>query len=52
VSLYAVTQDGERLKGYRSAGIDRAVFMLPTTARDEALKNLDKAAAVAREVLS
>jgi probable F420-dependent oxidoreductase len=52
VSLYAVTQDGERLKGYRSAGIDRVVFMLPTTARDEALKNLDKAAAVAREVLS
>jgi probable F420-dependent oxidoreductase len=52
VSLYSVAQDGERLKAYRSAGIDRAVFMLPSMARDEALKNLDKAAAVAREALS
>jgi len=48
VSLYSVAQDAERLKQYRNAGIDRAVFMLPSTARDAALKNLDKAAAVAR----
>lgn len=52
VSLYAVAQDGERLKRYRDAGIDRAVFMLPSTARDEALKTLDKAAAVAFGALS
>jgi probable F420-dependent oxidoreductase len=52
VSLYAVAQDGERLKHYGNAGIDRAVFMLPSTARDEALKNLDKAAAVAIGALS
>jgi hypothetical protein len=50
MSVFAAPQDAERLKRYRDAGVDRAVFMIATTGRDEALKNLDAAAAVARSV--
>jgi probable F420-dependent oxidoreductase len=48
MSVFAASQDSERLKRYRNAGVDRAIFLLPTTRRDDALKNLDAAAAVAR----
>ena len=48
MSVFAASQDGDRLKRYRDAGVDRAIFLLPTTRRDDALKNLDAAAAVAR----
>ena len=48
MSVFAASQDGERLKRYRDAGVDRAIFMLPSTRRDDALENLDAAAAVAR----
>jgi len=48
MSVFAASQDGERLKRYRDAGVDRAIFLLPTTRRDDALKTLDAAAAVAR----
>jgi probable F420-dependent oxidoreductase len=50
MTVYSVPQDANRLKHYRDASVDRAVFMLPSTGRDEALKNLDAAAAVARGV--
>ena len=40
MSVFAAPQVAERLKRYRDAGVDRAVFMIPTTGRDEALKNL------------
>ena len=50
MSVFAAPQHGDRLKRYRDAGVDRAVFMIATTGRDEALKNLDAAAATARGV--
>src|SRR6516162_3595703 len=50
MSVFAAPQHPERLKGYRDAGVDRAIIMLATTGRDEALKNLDAAAAVTRQV--
>jgi len=46
MSVFAAPQNAERLKRYRDAGVDRAVIMLATTARDEALKNLDACASV------
>jgi alkanesulfonate monooxygenase SsuD/methylene tetrahydromethanopterin reductase-like flavin-dependent oxidoreductase (luciferase family) len=52
MSVFAARQDPEQLKRYRDAGVDRAVFMLPSTAQDEALRNLDAAATVARGVAS
>jgi probable F420-dependent oxidoreductase len=51
MSVFAAPQDPERLKRYRDAGVDRAVFMLPTKGRKEALKDLDTAAVVARGVM-
>jgi probable F420-dependent oxidoreductase len=50
MSVFAAAQDPERLKRYRDAGVERAVIMLPTTGREEALKNLDAAAGVVRGV--
>ncbi len=50
MSVFAAPQDPERLKRYRDAGVERAVIMLPTTAREEALKNLDAAAGLTRGV--
>jgi alkanesulfonate monooxygenase SsuD/methylene tetrahydromethanopterin reductase-like flavin-dependent oxidoreductase (luciferase family) len=51
MSVFAAPPDAERLKRYRDAGVDRAVFMIPTTARDEALASLDKLVALARGVV-
>jgi len=50
MSVFGARQDAELLKRYRDAGIDRAIFLQSTVARDEALKNLDAAAAYARAV--
>ncbi len=50
MSVFGARQDVEQLKRYRDAGIDHAVFLLPTGARDATLKNLDACAAVARAV--
>ena len=50
MSVFAAPQNAERLKRYRDAGVDRAVFMIPTMDRDESLKNLDAAAATVRGV--
>ena len=50
MSVFAAPQKADRLKGYRDARVDRAIFMLPTTGRDAALKDLDAAAALARQV--
>jgi probable F420-dependent oxidoreductase len=50
MSVFAAPQDLEILQRYRDAGVDRAIIMLPTTARDAALKNLDVCAAVVRSV--
>jgi probable F420-dependent oxidoreductase len=51
MSVFAARQDDEVLKRYRDAGVDRAVFMLATNGRDETLKDLDAAAAVARGMM-
>jgi len=51
MTVFAAPQDGERLRRYRDAGVDRAVFMVPTKGRDETLKHLDTAATLAREVM-
>jgi hypothetical protein len=50
MSVFAARQDTDLLKRYRDAGIDRVVFLQPTVARDEALKNLDAAAAYVRAI--
>jgi probable F420-dependent oxidoreductase len=50
MSVFAAHQNAERLKRYRDAGVNRAVFMLPTAARDALLKDLDAAAVLARGV--
>ena len=50
MSVFAAPQDAERLKRYRDAGVDRAVFMLPTGTRDAVLKSLDASAALVRQV--
>ena len=46
MSVFAASQNLERLKRYRDAGVDRAVFMLPTGARDAVLKDLDASVAL------
>jgi len=48
MSVFATRQDLEQLKRYRDAGVDRAILMIATTGRNEALKTLDAAAALAR----
>jgi probable F420-dependent oxidoreductase len=50
MSVFAARQDQEQLKRYQDAGVDRAIFMVATFGRDEALKSLDAAAAVASAV--
>jgi probable F420-dependent oxidoreductase len=51
MSIFAARQDTEVLKRYRDAGVDRAVIMVGSKGRDEMLKDLDAAAAVARGVM-
>jgi probable F420-dependent oxidoreductase len=48
MSVFAAPQNAERLQRYRDAGVERAIIMLPTTARDVALQNLDACAVVTR----
>jgi probable F420-dependent oxidoreductase len=50
MSVFAARQDGDQLKRYQDAGVDRAVFLLPTGARDAVLKSLDASAALLRQV--
>jgi probable F420-dependent oxidoreductase len=50
MSVFGARQDAEHLKRYRDAGVDRAVFLLPTGDRNAVLKNLDACAAVAGRV--
>ena len=38
----------EALKRYRDAGVDRAIFMLPSKSRDEVLPMLDQSAALVK----
>lgn len=47
MSVFGVAPKADLLKQYRDAGMDRSTFILPTLARDEALKRLDECAAVA-----
>ena len=51
MSVYSTPQDLERLKRYRDAGVDRAVFMLPTGTRDAILKSLDTAVAFVKQLV-
>ena len=50
MSVFAAPQNGDRLKRYRDAGVDRAVFLLQTGPRDEVLKQLDASAAFVRQM--
>jgi probable F420-dependent oxidoreductase len=46
--VFAAPRDLETLKRYRDAGVDRAIFMLPSKSRDEVLPILDQGAALAK----
>jgi probable F420-dependent oxidoreductase len=50
VSVYGVAPREKVVARYRDAGVDRVVFGLPSTPRDELLPLLERCAAVAREV--
>jgi len=43
--VFGAPRDVEALKRYRDAGVDRAIFMLPSKSRDEVLPMLDQSAA-------
>jgi probable F420-dependent oxidoreductase len=47
VTLYAVRRDTSAVEQYTDAGVDRILFYLPTTPRDETLRTLDKLAELA-----
>src|SRR5258708_6710653 len=42
--VFGAVKDGERLKRYREAKVDRTVFMLPSEPRDKILPQLDECA--------
>jgi hypothetical protein len=48
MSVFAARQDADQLKRYGDAGVDRAVILLRTGARDAVLKTLDASAALVR----
>ncbi|MDX2156606.1 MAG: LLM class F420-dependent oxidoreductase [Hyphomicrobiaceae bacterium] len=48
MTVFRAPADAERLKGYRDAGIERALLEVPDLTRDEILKLLDKNAPLAR----
>ena len=50
MSLFGVAHEADLLKRYRDARIDRAVLLLPTAAREPALKTLDACAKVMQAV--
>jgi len=45
MTVFAARQDKDLLARYRDAGVDRVVFLIATTPRDETLRTLDAAAA-------
>lgn len=47
MTVFRAPADAERLKPYRDAGVDRVLLEVPDLSRDEILKVLDKAAALA-----
>jgi probable F420-dependent oxidoreductase len=49
VSLYAAPRDSENIEEYARAGVDRILFYLPTTPRDETLARLDELAGIAAD---
>jgi probable F420-dependent oxidoreductase len=46
--VFGAPRDPETLKRYRDAGVDRAIFMLPSKSRDEVLPMLDQSAALVK----
>ena len=46
--VFGAPRDLETLKRYRDAGVDRAIFMLPSKSRDEVLPMLDQSAALGK----
>jgi probable F420-dependent oxidoreductase len=50
IGLYGVPADADALRGFAAAGVQRAIFMLPSAGRDVVLPMLDRYAAVMREV--
>jgi len=46
--VFGAPRDLEMLKRYRDAGVDRAIFMLPSKSRDEVLPMLDQSAALGK----
>ncbi len=49
ISLYGVGLDTAALRTYAAAGVDRAIFTLPSAARDVVLARLDRCAQAAAE---
>jgi probable F420-dependent oxidoreductase len=49
IGLYGVPADAEALRGFAAAGVQRAIFALPSAGREVALPMLDRYAAVMRE---
>jgi probable F420-dependent oxidoreductase len=50
MSVFGAPHKGDLLKSYRDAGMDRTTLILPTVAREEALKRLDAAAKLVQTV--
>jgi len=48
ITVFAAPMDAAALAPYREAGIERVLFAVPDAGRDEILRMLDKAAAVAK----
>ena len=48
--IVAQGEEGRRVVAQFAGGVDRAVFLLPTGARDAVLKTLDASAALVRQV--
>lgn len=42
ITIFGANQDGDTLKGYQDAAVERTVFTLPSAARDEVLPLLDQ----------
>jgi probable F420-dependent oxidoreductase len=50
ITLYGVPGDAEALRSFAAAGVQRAIFILPSAERDRVLPLLDRYATVVKEV--
>ena len=49
ITVFAAPADAAKLAPYREAGIQRVLFEVPDSSRDEILRTLDRNAALVRE---